>query len=387
MTTALADHDEVVAAWTVRELLEAARRRVTAAQHLEVWVVGCISGLRRRGGHLFFDLAEADAGGPPPVSVPVVVLGRAAERVLETMAAAEVELADGLQVRLWGRLELYVPRARVEFLASAVDPATTVGAAALARRRLLRALRAEHLLEANGRCELVPLPLRVGIVGPSGAGRDDVTAALEASGYAWRMTCATVPAQGPRAAPAIARAIGATWRGGVDVVLVVRGGGAAVDLSTFDDERVARAVARCPRPVWVAVGHSSDRSVADACAHRSFPTPSSAAAALVGTVATMETGLDAALATIAREARGMLTAAAGQLEAGAGAVGRHAARVVAEHTAQLEVLDGEIAVLGRTCATQLRARVAVVTAATAAVVLVLVFVVMVVALVLGGARP
>ena len=56
-------------------------------------------------------------------------------------------------------------------------------------------------------------------------------------------------------------------------------------MAPWDSAELARSIARCPVPVWVALGHARDRTVADLVAHRSHPTPSAAAAALVATSA------------------------------------------------------------------------------------------------------
>lgn len=65
-----------------------------------------------------------------------------------------------------------------------------------------------------------------------------------------------------------------------DLVVLLRGGGSASGMEWADEERVVEAVATCPRPVWVAVGHADDRHLIDVVAHKSFATPTQAAAEL-----------------------------------------------------------------------------------------------------------
>jgi exodeoxyribonuclease VII large subunit len=84
----------------------------------------------------------------------------------------------------------------------------------------------------------------------------------------------------------VAAGIEALAAGHPDVIVVARGGGARSELSCFDTRVVAQAIAACPVPVWTAVGHATDSTVADLVANRSWPTPSAAAAALIERVAT-----------------------------------------------------------------------------------------------------
>jgi exodeoxyribonuclease VII large subunit len=88
----------------------------------------------------------------------------------------------------------------------------------------------------------------------------------------------------------------------VDVVALVRGGGARTDLAAFDDEAVARAVAACPVPVLTGIGHEVDLSVADEVAHTVAKTPTACAQLLVARVAALLGSLEATWSEIAGRA-------------------------------------------------------------------------------------
>ncbi len=68
----------------------------------------------------------------------------------------------------------------------------------------------------------------------------------------------------------------------IDVIIVARGGGSAEDLSTFNAESVAMAIANASKPIISAVGHETDFTIADFVADLRAPTPS-AGAELVST--------------------------------------------------------------------------------------------------------
>jgi exodeoxyribonuclease VII large subunit len=86
------------------------------------------------------------------------------------------------------------------------------------------------------------------------------------------------PVQGEGAEASIVRALRtAEGLAGVDVVLLVRGGGSFEDLVAFQSEEVARAIRRSRVPVVTGIGHETDTTIADLAADRRGATPSNAA--------------------------------------------------------------------------------------------------------------
>ncbi len=62
----------------------------------------------------------------------------------------------------------------------------------------------------------------------------------------------------------------------IDLVLVVRGGGASAGLGALTNVSIARAICQMPVPVITGLGHANDRSILDEVAWRSCDTPSKA---------------------------------------------------------------------------------------------------------------
>lgn len=83
--------------------------------------------------------------------------------------------------------------------------------------------------------------------------------------------------QGTGAAETIIKGIKYFEKTDVDTIIIGRGGGSIEDLWAFNDEKLARVIAGCKKPIISAVGHETDTTIADYAADLRAPTPSAAA--------------------------------------------------------------------------------------------------------------
>jgi len=274
-----------------------------------VWVAGEVSGIRRSAArHVYFTLKDRQS------QLSAVMFWR----VGQTLPFDPVE---GLGVVVQGRLELYPPRGTLQLVVERMEP-QGLGALRLAFDQLKTRLAAEGLFAAERKRALPRFPSAVGVVTAlSGAAIHDMLTTLARRWPSARVLIRPVRVQGAGAAADIAAGIDELGRfGGIDVLLVGRGGGSLEDLWAFNEEVVARAIAAARVPVISGIGHEIDVTIADLVADHRAATPTAAAAAAVperervlATVATGRNGLGALLVRRVRRARERLGELAGRL--------------------------------------------------------------------------
>ncbi len=237
-----------------------------------LWVEGEVSNFHRHpSGHVYFTLKDDK-------SQLRAVLFRSDASLIK------FELKDGLQILCRGRLNIYEPRGEYQLVADKAEPKGK-GALQLAFEQLKDKLKAEGLFDPKFKKKLPLLPKTIGLVtSPSGAAVHDILRTLDRRFAPLRILLYPVKVQGAGAAEEIVEAIdyfGA--RKDVDVLIVGRGGGSIEDLWAFNEEKVARAIFRCPLPVISAVGHEVDFTIADFVADVRAATPTAAAELVIDT--------------------------------------------------------------------------------------------------------
>lgn len=322
-----------VSCLSVRQLNELAREALSACFHDEVWVQGEIHGLKvhAKSGHVYFDLVEK---APGMDGGHVAKIGCAFFRgsfvkwrqALKILGMQDFELAPGIEVRLKARIDLFVREGRYQLIVSEIDPAYTFGAIARKREQTIRALDAAGLLERNKTLQMPRIPRNVGLITSDGsAAFNDFMRVISESGYSFSVTLFDAHMQGENTVPGVLAGIEALQgRPGMDVIVIIRGGGAKTDLFSFDDLSLCRAVARCARPVITGIGHEIDVSVADLVAHTCCVTPTDAGRFLTGRMEEMWAYLDQASRDISHRGREVLQIAGERLRTASSGLGRAA---------------------------------------------------------------
>jgi exodeoxyribonuclease VII large subunit len=245
-----------------------------------VWVSGEVSNLARpQSGHLYLTLKDREA------QLRAVIWRGIALRL-------RYDPQDGMEVIARGRLTVYPPRGEYQLVIEELQP-KGIGAAELALRQLREKLFRLGYFDPLRKKRLPAFPRRVALVtSPTGAAVRDLVEILGRRWPALEVWVCPVRVQGDGAAEEIAEAIRLVNRvGGVDVLIVGRGGGSVEDLGAFNAECVADAIYASRVPVVSAVGHEIDLTIADLVADRRALTPSEAAELVTPDRAELREGL------------------------------------------------------------------------------------------------
>lgn len=198
--------------------------------------------------------------------------------------AAELRfnLENGLQVIIWGTINVYERSGNYQINVRSLHHAG-LGDLQIRFDQLKRKLEEEGLFRADHKRAIPKYPERIGVVtSRTGAAIRDIIQITKRRNPGVEIILLPVTVQGEGAAEEIAGAIerfnqDGLIEGGIDVMIVGRGGGSLEDLWAFNEEIVVRAIYHSSIPIISAVGHEVDYTMADFTADMRAPTPSAAA--------------------------------------------------------------------------------------------------------------
>ncbi len=252
--------------WGVVELVSRVRQDLERV-YGDMWVQGEVSNCRLAGsGHVYFTLKDGDA------QLSVVLFRRQA-------LLLRFAVADGLAVVVRGRVSVFEGRGQLQLIAETMEP-RGAGALQVAFEQMKAKLRSEGLFDQELKRTLPAFPKCVGVVTSiQGAVLRDIVTVCQRRHSCLHLLVYPAAMQGAACAEEVGS--GVRWfnahREQVDLILLARGGGSIEDLAGFNDEALAREIARSELPILSAIGHETDFTIADLVADLRAPTPSAAA--------------------------------------------------------------------------------------------------------------
>ena len=249
-----------------------------------VWLRAEISELKQNPtGHCYLTLVEKDPRSNALLARASAVAWASSWRLLKPYFQAQTgrDLEPGMAVLVRVQVS-YSALYGLSLVIYDIDPSFTVGELELQRQRTIARLQEEGMFEMNAQLPLATLPRRLAVVSSAtAAGYRDFCRHLAENEYGFRFSVRLFQAvmQGAEAPASIIAALDevAAEAGAFDAVLLLRGGGGAMDLVCFDDYDLAVNVAQFPLPVLTAIGHDHDFHVADMVAHTHVKTPTALA--------------------------------------------------------------------------------------------------------------
>lgn len=251
-----------------------------------VWVTAELSNVGFHGPHCYMKLIEKDATGRTLAQLDAAIWGSSLPGLRRKFAAATgSDIRTGIKVLVFCSVS-YHSVYGIKATISDIDPSYTLGDMERIRREILERLQREEIIGANKLRQLPAAPQRIAVISGAGAaGYGDFLKQLEENpgGFIFYTHLFPAAVQGQNTSRDVRRALQAiAGRAELfDCVVIIRGGGASIDLNGFDDYELARAVALFPLPVIVGIGHERDRTVLDEIACVRCKTPTAVGAFLI----------------------------------------------------------------------------------------------------------
>jgi len=273
---------------TISELNHFIRDVLNSGFPKSVWVCGEIQGYDRGKDkkHVFFELCEKD-----PLTreinarIGLVIFAQARPKIDAALRQAEnaFELKDDIEVKFLCKVDFYPGHGQVRLIVEGIDPVHTLGKIAQDRQRLITMLKQKGILEKNKQLPLPDVILNVGLItSHDSAAYHDFISELKRSGYSFKVSMFNAVMQGKNTESSVIRALKALEdAGGLDVIVITRGGGSIAELSCFDSEKIAMAIAGSSIPILSGIGHEINTTVTDLTAHTFAKTPTAIAKFLV----------------------------------------------------------------------------------------------------------
>lgn len=288
---------EYIDLFTLQSLVKEA---VGEAVPVPVWLKAEIASISAKSyGHVYLELSQSDKTG-------IIAKSKAAiwqsyrEAVLDRFEKETGSpLEPGVEVLVQVRVSFHSLYGLTLSIID-INPSFTLGERQIQKQQTIDRLNKEGLMDRQKKLRLPEIPYYLAVISAdTAAGYGDFRRHLLENeyGFAYQLDLFSAAMQGATAPESICEALSMIMdsKTAYDAVLILRGGGSELDLACFDDYSIAAAIARCPVPVFTAIGHDRDYHVADMVANTFVKTPTALADLILDRTAEADEKITAAL--------------------------------------------------------------------------------------------
>ncbi len=263
-----------------------------------VWVVGELSDFRQAPqGHVYFELVEKQGN-----QVQAKIRANLWQFTYRSVAAkfeaiTGTSLKNGMKVLAQVSVT-YHPVYGLSLNVKDIDPSFSLGERARIRQETISRLTQEGWIGKNATLLLPGVIQRIAIISSAtAAGYGDFINQVDGNSQGYKVYHQLFPSlmQGNEAVDSLLAALDkiANQAGKLqlDAVVIIRGGGAQLDLDCFDDYRLAVKMANFTLPIFTGIGHERDETIADLVAHTPLKTPTAVAEFILSSFREFEEGL------------------------------------------------------------------------------------------------
>lgn len=291
---------------TLLELNTMVQSVIEQTMRCEYWVEAELSEANERRGHLYLDLIQKGTGRN--AATPIARASARCWASTWSVVRSHFERVTGQQLSAGMKVLLKVypqfhPAYGFSWIVTDIDPTFTLGDMARRRMEIIQQLKDEGVFDLQKELLLPMFCQRIAVISSeTAAGYGDFCNQLTNNDYGFKFYAELFPAimQGEQVESSIINALNLIYERqalprwgderGVgdtegelpfDCVVIIRGGGATVDMSGFDTLDLAENVANFPIPIITGIGHDRDECILDMVSHTRVKTPTAAAAFLI----------------------------------------------------------------------------------------------------------
>ncbi|MBR2064183.1 MAG: exodeoxyribonuclease VII large subunit [Bacteroidales bacterium] len=252
-----------------------------------IWVRAEVSAVKaRNGGHCYLELSQSDAQGLVAKANAIIWASRYRFIAPYFQSVTGSPISEGMVILVEVQVN-YSQLYGFSLIINDIDPEYSLGLKELERQRTIERLGKEGLLELQKELSFPLLPYDLAVISAEdAAGYRDFMRHLDENPYGFKVNLELYPAlmQGAECPASIIAALDAVLDSGkeYDAVLILRGGGAKLDLACYDDYGLSAVIAQYPLPVLTAIGHDQDFHVCDMVAYEYVKTPTALADYILG---------------------------------------------------------------------------------------------------------